>query len=63
MWIDQGKPTMAGHFRFVQLIDKMVVQFSGGFESAIYPPYRESIIRGLTKFLSVKIVEYEPQTR
>jgi hypothetical protein len=36
MWIGQGKSTMAGGFRFVQKTQNIMVQFFGGFESAIY---------------------------
>ena len=39
-----------------------MIQIFGGFERGIHPPYKESIIRGLTKFLSVKIVEYDHQS-
>jgi len=35
MWIGQDKPTMAGKFRFVQQTPNIVIQFFGGFESAI----------------------------
>jgi hypothetical protein len=36
MWIGQGKYTISGNCRFVEQIEKIMVQFFGGFESEIY---------------------------
>jgi hypothetical protein len=36
LWISQGKYTISGSYRFVEPIEKIMLQYCGGFESAIY---------------------------
>jgi hypothetical protein len=63
MWIGQGKPAIPGDGRFVQQTYIILSNFWVDLkvQSTHYDKSRPDRI--FTRFLSIKIVEYEPQTR